>query len=135
MYVIIFSELFDDGASVPELTGRNILFAAWTTDALFFHSRWTVVGNRQIVESRVPFPSYLVVIDGEMVVERFDGDGHRPATSQDVGTLQYRTTVAPITLQNALLAFHGFRDWDSEYEILTAESAWTRVRSASSGSP
>jgi hypothetical protein len=128
MYTIIFRELFDDSPSVPELSGTSILFAAWTTDALFFHGRWAVMDNRAIAEDLVPFPSYLVIIDGKTVVERFDRASHRPATSNDVAALQYRTTVAPIRLQNALLAFHGFGEWDPEYRNLTTEAAWTRVR-------
>lgn len=127
LYVIIFSELFGPNPPLATLASVDILLAAWTTDALFFHGRWPVIGNYPIVEGRIPFPSYLVTINGASVVEDFDGMKRRLATSEDLSLLQYRATVAPIRLQNAFLARHGFGKWDPAYDALTAEAAWKRV--------
>src|SRR5215207_1084563 len=106
-YVIILRDLFEDRPPPVELVAKEILLAAWTTDALFFHGRWVVVGNCPVVEDRIPYPSYLVLINGELVVEDFNGASRRLATPDDLRLLHYRTTYSPITLQKALLAQNG----------------------------
>jgi hypothetical protein len=124
MWIVVFRDLFSELTTPQDLGACDLLLSAWTTDAFFFHGRWIVCGNSPVAEDRIPRPSYVVQQDGEFFVESFDGSELRPATQFDLNLLKYRFNVAPIRVQNALLAHHGFGVWDPDYEELTVETAW-----------
>jgi hypothetical protein len=124
MWIVIFRDLFTDLPPPEELAKREILLSAWTTDALFFHERWTVFGNYPVSEDRIPQPSYVARQGDNFFVESFDESDYRPATQDDLDRLKYRFSVSPKSLQDALLAHHGFDDWKEHYDELTVEAAW-----------
>ena len=128
LYVVIFENLYPDVPDLDQLIGSSLLFAGWTLDALLFHGRWRIVGNRPPDMQRVPFPSYKVLIDGKMHVYDFQSRDYRLATREDNEVLELKTTVAPIRYQNALIAHHGMAKWDPDYDKLTIEHAKRRVR-------
>lgn len=124
MWVVIFRDLFAELPTLEDLREQDMLLSAWTTDALFFHERWTMFGNGPVAENRIPRPSYVVRQGDKFFVESFDGSDFRPATQQDLALLKSRFSVSPITLQDALLAHHGFGSWNPRYDKLTVEAAW-----------
>jgi hypothetical protein len=127
-YVVIFRELYHDPPDLDQLLKGELLLVGWTLDALIYHGKWKIVGNRSPISARVPFPSYIVRVKGVPHVRDFSGDTYRLATTEDWELLENKTTVAPIRYQNALLSHHGFGEWRSDYEALTIEHARRRVR-------
>jgi hypothetical protein len=126
-YIAVFSEIYQVQPNLDELIEGDILLVGWTLDALIFHGRWKIVGNRSPIAERVPFPSYKVLVNGKPCVHDFDGENYRPATSRDLEVLENKTTVSPITYQKALLAHHGFETWERDYDELTVQHARRRV--------
>lgn len=126
-YIAVFRGLHHVQPDLGELIQDDILLVGWTVDALIYHGEWKIVGNRPPTSPRVPFPSYKVLVNGRPCTHDFNGDNFRPATPRDLELLENKTTVAPIRYQNALLAFHGFGEWRSDYNELTAQHARHRV--------
>ncbi|MGD9599155.1 MAG: Imm26 family immunity protein [Steroidobacteraceae bacterium] len=127
-YVAIFRDLYNEPPDLDQLVKGELLLVGWTLDALIYHGRWKIVGNRPPISARVPFPSYKVRVEGVPHVRNFSGQHYRLATNEDWELLENKTTVAPIRYQNALLAYHGFGEFRSDYEALTIEHARRRIR-------
>lgn len=127
MWIVVFRDLFTELPTPQDLGASDLLLSAWTTDAFFFHGRWIVFSNYPVEEERIPRPSYIVQQDGEFFVDSFDGSSLRPASQADLKLLKYRPNIAPIRMQDALLAHHGFGTWNPDYDELTVETAWTRT--------
>lgn len=126
LYVAVFRDIYDALPDLDELIKNDVLLVGWTLDALIYHDRWKIVGNRQPIAARVPFPSYKVRVSGEAYVHDFEGGNYRSATAEDWELLDYKKTVAPIRYQRALFAHHGVGDWTKDYEELTVEHARRR---------
>lgn len=129
LYVVVFRDIYDDLPDLDELIKKDILLVGWTLDALIYHGRWRIVGNRQPLSARVPFPSYKVRVIGEPYAHDFGGGNYRSATAEDWELLDYKTTVAPIMYQRARFARHGVGEWTRDYEELTVEHARRRQMS------
>lgn len=126
-YVAVFREIYDSPPDLDELLLSEILLAGWTLDALIYHGEWQVIGNRPPISDRVPFPTYKVRINGLPYIHEFTGKKRRPATPEYWELLDYKTTVAPIQYQNALLAHHGLGEWRDHYDEITIEHVRRRV--------
>ena len=126
-YVVIFRQIFDSPPEFDELLQGDALFVGWTTDALIYHGNWKLVGNRQPISARIPFPTYKVRINGMPYIHDFDGENRRPALPEQWELLDYHTSHAPIRYQNALLAHHGLGEWKDYYDEITVEHARRRV--------
>jgi hypothetical protein len=126
LYVAVFRNIYPALPDLDELINSDILLVGWTVDALIQHGDWKIVGNRQPIVDRVPLPSYKVSLNGARYLHDFSGNDRRPATDDEWELLDYKTTVAPIRYQKALLAHHGLVEWLQEYEHLTAEHARRR---------
>lgn len=129
LYIVIFRELYDRVPDLDELIKTQILLVGWTVDALLFHGRWNVIGNRPVMAESVPFPSYKILVEGRMHVQDFEGRRLQPATPVEIELLENKTTVAPIRYQNAFLAWHGKGKWEPDYDRLTLQHVQRRVRS------
>ena len=130
MFVLIFKgplTALDEFQSRRALREDPVL-VGWTVDALIYHGRWQRIGTAPIDWSRVPLPSYQVLIDGVPCVVDTDGRRSRPATEEEIAKLSHRTTVAPIRFENALRAIHGLEPWRPEYDELTREHAVEAAR-------
>ena len=126
-YVAILAELYQGQPDLDEVLKGSVLLVGWTLDALIYHGRWKIVGNRPPISARVPFPSYKVRVKGMPHVHDFNGENYRPATAHDWELLDNKTIVSAIRYQNALLAHHGLEKWRDDYEELTVEHARRRV--------
>jgi len=129
-YVVIFRELYAASPDLNDLLTGEILLVGWTLDSLIYHGKWKIVGNQSPISARVPFPSYKVRIAGLPHVHDFSGEKSRLATDQDWELFDYKTTVAPIRYQNALLAANGLGEWRNDYDELTVEHARDRALAA-----
>jgi hypothetical protein len=119
-YVIIFRNIYTSRPPLEELQDGELLLVGWTVDALIYAGRWLIIGNRKPALTKVPFPSYKVVVAGKEHIHDFDGTNYRPAEASELEVVDYKTTVAPIRYQRALAAHHGLGEWQEEYSRLTA---------------
>lgn len=127
LYVVFFEDLYSEVPDLDDLIKSKLLLVGWTVDALIFHGRWKIVGNRPPDSERVPFPSYKVLMRGKVHVHDFRGKELRLADPAELELLENKTTVAPIRYQKAFLAHHGFEKWEADYERLTVAYAQRRV--------
>lgn len=126
-YVAILGKLHDSRPALDDLEGEEIALVGWTMDSWFHHGRWLVVGNLDPDRLDVPRPNYIVGVEGEPKVTNFKGEVLGPPTNDEKGLLGYRGSRAPVGFQNAFLALHGYRDWDTGDDTLTAEHARLRM--------
>lgn len=75
----------------------------------------------------VPYPNHVVGADGELHVTDYKGEILGPIEPNEHGLLDYKSSRSPVGFQNAFLALHGYREWDSGDENLTAEYARQRI--------
>jgi hypothetical protein len=103
------------------VTSGPIAFLANSFDSRIMSGDWIVVGNERPDQSRIPFPPYKAAMGtmDNIYIFSHDGKRQRKATSDEARKLDYRTSVAPIRLENALRALHGFAEWQRDYDQLT----------------
>jgi len=127
-YVAILAELYQGQPDLDEMLKGAVLLVGWTLDALIYHGRWKIVGNRPPISARVPFPSYKVRVKGMPHVHDFNGENYRPATAHDWELLDNKTIVSAIRYQNALLAHHDLERYRLECVAVPANELGERGR-------
>jgi Immunity protein 26 len=127
MYIAVFAKLYDGVPNADEVLSADVLLVGWTVDALFHHGRWKVIGSRPVVGERFPYPSYKVVVEGEIRIRDFSGTHFRRCNPDEEKLVDYKTTIAPIRYQRALLAYNGIGQWDSDFDPLTVKHARDRI--------
>lgn len=120
-YFAIFDSIFSSvpGPDIDEALNSPLLFLALSLDAKLYHKHWIVIGNRPVPEG-LPMPAYkeLRGTHGEFDVVDYSGKRRRPGVNAEGELLTYRTTVAPVVLEDALRARHGLDPWDDAYDDL-----------------
>jgi hypothetical protein len=130
-YVIILKSLHKERPPVSDLTTDEIALAGWTTDAQIYHGRWTLVGADYPPRPDVPFPNFKVRIDGSYQTTDFRGNVLGPSTPDEIELLAFQTSSSAIIYQDALMAIHGFCDWEDYYEKLLPAHALARMSRSS----
>jgi len=123
LYAVVFDKVVNEDATVSEVDGAAIQFAALTLDAKLHHGDWRIIGNRQDNLSAVPQPWFKVSQDGQVYIEARDRSFTRKATPAEDAMLRLRTVVAPVRLETALKAMHGIGNWQSRFDELRADYA------------
>ena len=100
---------------------RDILLCGRSTDALFFHDRWHVIGSLPVPEDYIPRPCAKVTREGGPWVVDFHGEAVRPATPVEWELLDYQGSRSPIAYQDAFKAHHGVGEMKAHYEKLRIE--------------
>src|SRR5205085_8082312 len=96
LYVVIYNKVVSRDASPADVNGAELLFAALTVDAKFYHGDWPVIGNQQDNLSALPQPWFKVGVSGETHIEARDRSLTRRATSTEAAGLRHRTVVPPL---------------------------------------
>jgi hypothetical protein len=128
----IFNALFPSLPSeqqAREALDSGVRLAGLSLDALVYHGRWPIVARQR--PRHVGLTVYREVRgtpDNVFLVD-FHGSRARPITPEEELAVPYRTTVAPIRLQNALRADAGLIEWDDSFNklrppTLTTESTF-----------
>jgi hypothetical protein len=111
--VVIFSELFPNLNEIKlhEVIAKcTPLFFGNTFDAKLYHKHWKIIGNDQINLNRLTLPFYKIG-SFPTYIEDFDEKRLRRANKEEKEKLIFRKYIAPVRLENALLAFHGLKEW------------------------
>lgn len=117
-YMTVLRTPLTHDSALAEIDTSDILLCGRTTDALFFHGRWHIVGNLPVPEGQVPKPNSKVRIDGEKWVADFHGQPLRRATDFEWEQLDYQGSHSPITYEDAFKAYHGLAPAKSHHERL-----------------
>lgn len=128
LYLVIYDKAVSADAKPDELDGVLLQFAALSLNAKLHHGDWPIIGNRQDNLEAVPQPWFKVGYNEQTYVESRDRSVFRHATAAEEAELRLRNVVAPIRLEKALKARHGFGDWHPRYDELTAEYAFNSAK-------
>ncbi|MBA2466803.1 MAG: hypothetical protein H0V46_04275 [Sphingomonas sp.] len=126
-YIAILRGVYDSRPAVDELEHKHVGLVGWTMDSWFYHGRWAVVGKLDPDGFPVPYPNYIVGIDGELHATDYKGEVLGPASPDERDLLDYQSSRSPVGFHNAFLALHGYRDWDAGDDKLTADHARLRM--------
>ncbi|MBI1929312.1 immunity 26/phosphotriesterase HocA family protein [Candidatus Poribacteria bacterium] len=109
LLIAIFRQVYPLSAppSIEEVTQSEILFLANSMDAKIWHGHWPVVGNSPPNPERIPFPFYKVGRPGNIYIENYEGEAVRKAAPENCKFFDYRFSVTPMMLENALKAYYG----------------------------
>jgi hypothetical protein len=126
-YVVVYDLLAmasDEPLTLAEAVGvAGPLLVALTFDAKFIAGDWQVIANVD-VPSSVTLPAYreLVGTTGRIDVVDYSGNRRRPATPDEAAALPNRQLVAPVRVEKAVRALHGYGLWNEAYDQLKADS-------------
>jgi hypothetical protein len=99
---------------------RPVLFGNFF-DILIRNGRWLAI--MQSETPTTPFPCFKVKIGDKFYVETWDRQQMRGATSEECATLQFRSNLSAIVLENALKAYFGLCPWEPKwFDSLKAEA-------------
>ncbi len=129
-YIAIWRGLHEGRPPLDELENDEIALVGWTMDSWLYHGRWVVVGTLNPDKCDVPYPTYLVGMDGEPHATDYKGEKLGPVSPHETSLLDYKSSRSPVGFQNAFLALHGFREWEAADNKLTAEHARQRMTRA-----
>ncbi len=125
-YIAIFHSIHDQRPDLSTLDRDAVALAGWTTDALVYHGRWSVIAHDRPLPI-IPFPNFKIDIEGTFCVTDVDGEVIDDATPAEQDLLDNQFSRAPIAFQNAFESLHGFRDWQVSDEELTPVYARARI--------
>lgn len=120
LYLVLFKEIFDDSelASKVQLNELAPILASSSLDAKLWHGHWPII-RHDVDISMIKQPIYKVNEPSGIVAESFDRKFRRLVNFDDSKHLNFRKTVAPIRLENALLAYHGLGQPNPAYDELS----------------
>jgi hypothetical protein len=101
VFDVIFLE--EENFSIDTSSAKTILFGE-TTDAEFYHQRWTICGNSKIPE-KFPQPYNVVNTADGLILRDFYGNTLRSATQDDFTKFGYEVSVSPSKFTTAVKAF------------------------------
>ncbi|HMG46482.1 MAG TPA: Imm26 family immunity protein [Allosphingosinicella sp.] len=133
-YITVFREPAPTNFTVADIRTDDILLCGRTTDALFFHDRWHVVGNLPVPEEVIPRPCSKVEQSGKRWISDFHGRRLlRRATAREWDQLDYHKSISPITFERAFRAHHGLEPDEPHYARLSVDHARSQVSICESG--
>jgi len=119
LYVVVFEQMRRcDFSDVTAIVGDGPALAGWTLDSKIFHGQWSVIANVPVINWEGFKTPYKVGYLGEMWVESFDGRRSHIASREERESLHYRTTFSPVSLENAIRAYHKLEPWISDFDPL-----------------
>lgn len=95
----------------------RVALGAITLDAFFFHNRWVVTGNA--VPLPLHLPTFVVATTpNRWVRESFHGEQLEVLSPEAAESLRPRKIVAPVRIDRATKALHGYLPWEPVYDEL-----------------
>ncbi|HEX8471721.1 MAG TPA: hypothetical protein VF633_11465 [Brevundimonas sp.] len=114
-FLLVFDQVSDRLEDPLVLTGRPIL-GSWTNDAEIYRGNWKVLTHRPVAPSIFVEPEYTFIIDGETMVESFDGTRRRAKAACGDEALRTRSSQSPLLVQDAARAAFGIEAWKPVYD-------------------
>lgn len=109
-----------DKLDLNEIVNQKFKFLTDTMDALIWHGDWEIMGATKHKFDNLPEPKFKIGQD-EILVTNYDQTQTRRAKPDEINFLDYKFSVAPIRVENAVKAYNGLLPWDKEFDKLTYE--------------
>lgn len=124
LYLAVFDQRLGLNETDPmvAISGSPVLLAL-SFDAKFWHGNWPIIGNRADLIDQYPQPNYKIKHGGIMSLESRDKNVRRPASSDEIEILRYRSVAAPAIIEDAIKAHFGIGEWNDDNDELLAEYA------------
>jgi hypothetical protein len=116
--VLIYCVFYSDLLSAEKGTGSEILLAGITAGAKIKNGDWETIGNDLAGLDEIRKPNFKVMMQGSMYVVDFADKRRRKIGEEEADILNFRSIVAPIRYQNALIAHFGMGEWERPYDKL-----------------
>jgi hypothetical protein len=128
-YICVFDKVFASDVDIKQVPHLKMLLVGRTTDALFYHGTWTVVG-RTSTPTQYPRPNHVVNSPQGLVLRTFDDELIRPADAADKEFFGFKRNTAPIGFANAARSIFELAQAERDYSHLLPQDAWRRMQSA-----
>ena len=115
---LIYCVFYSDVVSAEKGISSEILLAGITAPAKINNGDWETIGNDLTGLDEIKRPNFKVMINGSMYVVDFSDKHRRKIAEEEADILSFRSIVAPIRYQNALLAHFGVGEWERPYDKL-----------------
>lgn len=118
--VVTFDSLHkpEDLPNTEEIISSKVVLLTNTMDAKIYNGDWKVYANSSLFETNLPKPHFKLGLDPTFLTD-FDGKRIRLASKEEENLFDYKFSVAPIRIQNAMQAFFKRKVWEPDYEKLT----------------
>lgn len=118
LYIVLFAETVS-GPQAADINTAMLapLLASSSLDAKLFTGDWPVI-QRGTDSTALSQPIYKVEEPDGTLAESFDRKLRIPVSANVAERLQYRKGVAPVRLERALQAHHGFGEWLAHFDEL-----------------
>lgn len=114
-HLVVFDGLYRPDAEVDlaeVIKAPVILYAQTLADALKDGS-WPIVGNHAVEQDALQQVEFVELEDADQFrVIDYAGNVLRPATREEIERAPFRVITSTRSLQEAVEAWHGRRDWD-----------------------
>jgi hypothetical protein len=108
----------DDLLNAQKIFSSKIVLLTNTMDAKIYYGDWKVYANSSLVEVNLPRPHFKLGLDPTYVTD-YEGKRIRIATKEEENLFDYKFSVAPIRIQNAMQAFFKKKAWEPDFEKMT----------------
>lgn len=124
LYVAIFEGTFvEDEIELDNVKKLKPFILALTLDSLLWHGEWKIIGNYTANLSGFPELFFKVEENGQLIMESRNRSLSIKISKKIAEKLMYRTVVAPVRIENAVLAYYGFQDWQFDFDKLKVDYA------------
>ncbi|MDR6860705.1 hypothetical protein [Variovorax guangxiensis] len=118
LYIVLFAEtVASPQAADVNTASLTPLLASSSLDAKLFVGDWPIL-RRGTDSAAFSQPIYKVEEPDGTIAESFDRKLRIPISANVAERLQYRKGVAPVRLEKALKAHHGFGEWLAHFDEL-----------------
>jgi hypothetical protein len=89
-------------------------------DAKIWNGDWKIYSNATIIGNTLPKPNFKLGL-GPVYITNYDGQKIRIATKEDESKFDFKFSVAPIRIQNAMKAWFKVIEWDPAFNKMTID--------------
>ena len=118
--IITFKKAFDLNSlpEINEILSKPILLLTDTLDAKIYNGDWKIYAKQTTIQNDLPLPNFKYGVD-TIYITNYDNTLKRVATLEESENLDFKFSVSPIRIQNAMQAHFGIKDWESDFDKLT----------------
>lgn len=128
IYIAVMGGIFEDGVDPDEFVKTaDVLLVGRTTDEMFYHGQWKVVGKVEAPDA--PYPCYVVDTSEGEVLKDFKGRVLRAACPGDMEKYGRKLNVPNSEFISALKAIHGVGDAGVDYSAIDVAQAGIKADS------
>lgn len=121
LFVALYRSVIDNERliNLDEILDSEIIFLTNTLDAKLWNGDWKIIDNREPNSLRIPLPYFKYGTGDNTFIENYRGNKRRRATKEEDEILDYRFSVAPKRVENAIKAYFNYMPWEKKFDKLT----------------